>query len=328
MESAMIASRRRFLRIAASFAGYAALRADRGLTAPAQHLWRGVALGADCEIQLFHPDAKAAERLIAACVAEARRLEAVFSLYRPDSALCCLNRDAILEAPPTDLLRLLSECHGMHALTGGAFDPTVQPLWNLYSSHFSRADGDPVGPGPARIAAALAHVGWKKVAFDESRVALASGMALTLNGIAQGYITDRACDLLRREGVGHTMVDMGELRALDARPDGSLWRVGLENGKREIKHTAEIASRAVATSATAGTTFDTSGKFAHHFDPHTGAARPIWSSVSVIAQTATKADGLSTAFSMLPADSIRRIASRLEDVEVYVSGQDDGIRAL
>jgi len=324
----MIASRRRFLRIAASFAGYNALQADRGLAAPALHLWRGVALGADCEIQLYHPDAPAAERLIAACVAEARRLEAVFSLYRPDSALCRLNRGATLEDPPADLLRLLSECHEMHDLTGGAFDPTVQTLWNLYASHFSRADADPAGPGPARIAAALAHVGWKKVAFDESRVALAPGMALTLNGIAQGYITDRVCDLLRREGVGHTIVDMGELRALDTRPDGSLWRVGLENGKREIKHTVELASRAVATSAAAGTAFDTSGKFAHHFDPHTGAARPIWSSVSVIAQTATMADGLSTAFSMLPADSIRRIASRLDDVEVYVSGQDAGIRAL
>jgi thiamine biosynthesis lipoprotein len=328
MESAMIASRRRFLRIAASFAGYAALRADRGLTAPTQHLWRGVALGADCEIQLHHPDARAAERLIAACVAEARRLEAVFSLYRTDSALCRLNRGAILEAPPADLLRLLSECHVMHDLTGGGFDPTVQPLWNLYASHFSRADADPAGPGPARIAAALAHVGWKKVAFDGSRVELERGMALTLNGIAQGYITDRVCDLLRREGVRHTMIDMGELRALDARPDGSLWRVGLENGKREVKHTVEIASRAVATSAAAGTAFDTSGKFGHLFDPHTGAAHPIWSSVSVIAESATMADGLSTAFSMLPAESIRRIASRLDDVEVYVSGPDDGIRAL
>jgi len=323
----MIASRRRFLRIAASFAGCAALRPERGLTAPAQHLWRGVALGADCEIQLYHPDAAAAERLIAACVAEARRLESVFSLYHPDSDLSRLNRDAILEAPPADLLRLLSECHAVQNLTCGAFDPTVQPLWELYASHFSRAGADPAGPGPARIAAVLAHVGWKKVVFDESRVTLAPGMALTLNGIAQGYITDRVCDLLRREGVGHTMVNMGELRALDTRPDGSLWRVGLENGKREIKHPAEIASRAVATSAATGTTFDTSGQFAHLFDPHTGAALPIWSSVSVIAQTATMADGLSTAFSMLPADSIRRIASRLDDVEVYVSGRDDGIRA-
>jgi thiamine biosynthesis lipoprotein len=324
----MIASRRRFLRIVAACAAYGVLPADRGLATPAQHLWRGVALGADCEIQLYHPDAKAAERLIAACVAEARRLEAVFSLYRPDSALSRLNRDALLHAPPPDLLRLLSESHEMHDLTDGVFDPTVQPLWNLYASHFSRADADPAGPGPTRIAAALAHVGWMRVTFDESRVTLAPGTGLTLNGIAQGYITDRVCDLLRGEGVGHTMVDMGELRALDTRPDGSAWRVGIENAKREIKRTVEIASRAVATSAGAGTAFDPSGRFTHLFDPRTGSARPTWSSVSVVAQTATMADGLSTAFSMLPSERIRRIASRLEGVEVYVSEEDDRIRAL
>lgn len=324
----MIASRRRFLKIVAACAGYGALRADRGLATPAQHLWRGVALGADCEIQLYHPDAKAGERLIAACVAEARRLEAVFSVYRADSALSRLNRDANLRDPPPDLLRLLSESHEIHDLTAGVFDPTVQPLWELYASHFSHADADPAGPEQTRMAAALANVGWKKVTFDESRVALASGMALTLNGIAQGYITDRVCDLLRREGAGHTMVDMGELRALDTRPDGSAWRVGLENARREIKHTVEIASQAVATSAGAGTTFDASGRFTHLFDPKTGSARPTWSSLSVIARTATVADGLSTAFSMLPAESIRRIASRLHGVEVYVSEADGGIREL
>ncbi|MGJ0506076.1 MAG: FAD:protein FMN transferase [Methylocystis sp.] len=64
------------------------------------------------------------------------------------------------------------------------------------------------------------------------------------------------------------------------------------------------------------------------FDPHTGFARPTWSSVSVIAQTATMADALSTAFSLLSAESIRRIASRLDGAEVYVSGRVDGIRAL
>lgn len=90
----------------------------------------------------------------------------------------------------------------------------------------------------------------------------------------------------------------------------------------------EIASRAVATSAGAGTAFDPSGRFTHLFDPRTGSARPTWSSVSVVAQTATMADGLSTAFSMLPSERIRRIASRLEGVEVYVSEEDDRIRAL
>jgi FAD:protein FMN transferase len=227
------------------------------------------------------------------------------------------------KAPP-DLLRLMSETAVMHRLTGGAFDPTVQPLWNLYASHFS---GDAVGgPAPGAIAAALASTGWSRVRFDETRVALSPGMALTFNGIAQGYITDSVCDLLRRQGVEHTMVDMGELRALDTRPDGQPWRVGLLTAKREMARSIEISSRAVATSAGAATVFDQAGQFTHLFDPRTGSARPLWSSVSVVANTATQADGLSTAFSILPLERIRQIAVGLSAVDVYVTDPDNRVR--
>jgi FAD:protein FMN transferase len=324
----MVPSRRRFIRIAAAFAGLAALPAERGYAVPALHRWRGVALGADCEIQLFHPEAQRAKELIAACIAEARRLEAIFSLYRQNSALRRLNRDAVLDDPPPDLLRLLSEADAVHRLTEGTFDPTVQPLWNLYATHFQGADPDPAGPAPALVTAALNHVGWRRVTFDEARVTLTPRMELTFNGIAQGYITDRVCDLLRREGVGHTMVDMGELRALDGRPDGLPWRIGLENAKREVKRSVEISSRAVATSAGAATVFDPAGRFTHLFDPRSGSARPLWSSVSVVAKTASLADGLSTAFSMLPPERARRIAAGLDDVDVYVTDEEDRMRAL
>ena len=324
----MVASRRRFIRIAAAFAGLAALSAERGYAAPALHRWRGVAVGADCEIQLYHPDAQRAEQLVAACIAEARRLETIFSLYRRESALCRLNRDAALYDPPPDLLRLMSETDAVHRLTDGAFDPTVQPLWNLYAAHFQGVDSDPAGPAAGLVAAALKHVGWRRVTFDEARVTLALGMGLTFNGIAQGYITDRVCDLLRREGVGHTMVDMGELRALDTRPDGLPWQVGLETAKRVVARSIEISSRAVATSAGAATEFDSAGRFTHLFDPRTGSARPLWSSVSVVAKTATLADGLSTAFSMLPLEQVRRVAAGLDEVEVYVTDEADRMRAL
>jgi len=104
--------------------------------------------------------------------------------------------------------------------------------------------------------------------------------------------------------------------------------VRLENVKREIKHTVEIASQAVANSAAEGRTFDMRRQFAHDFDPDAGSARLTWSGVRVIAQTATMAEALSIAFSMLPAEIIRRIASRFDGVDSYVSGQGDRIRAL
>ena len=69
-------------------------------------VWRGVALGADAELHLLHPDRDAARRLIDSAVDELRRLETVFSLYRDDSALAVLNRQGHLNDPPADLLRL------------------------------------------------------------------------------------------------------------------------------------------------------------------------------------------------------------------------------
>lgn len=77
-----------------------------------------------------------------------------------------------------------------------------------------------------------------------------------------------------------------------------------------------------------GTDADGSGGRTHVFDPKTGSAHPTWSNVSMIARRATMADGLSTAFSMPPAESIQRIATRLEEVEVEVFEEDSVIRAL
>ena len=82
-------------------------------------------------------------------LAEVRRLEAVFSLYREDTALVALNRQGILVAPPADLVAVLAECRRCWELTGGAFDPTVQALWILYRDHFSRSDAGPAGTNRA-----------------------------------------------------------------------------------------------------------------------------------------------------------------------------------
>src|SRR5690606_10882163 len=101
-------------------------------------------------------------------------------------------------------------------------------LWRAYADHFAAPGADPAGPSQERIANALAFVGFDGVGFNRDRIAFArSGMALTLNGIAQGFITDRIVELLRAGGVTSTLADVGEIRALGRRPDGTPWRVGI-----------------------------------------------------------------------------------------------------
>ena len=125
-----------------------------------------------------------------------------------------MNRTGALAAPPPELVSILDDFRRFHAQTGGAFDPTVQPLWRLYATHFA-AGGEPTGPSAATLAEARARVGLDAVRASRARIAFTRpGMALTLNGIAQGWITDRIVDLMRAAGVTSSLVDMGEIRAL------------------------------------------------------------------------------------------------------------------
>lgn len=302
-------TRRRFIRIAGIATGLGlaplSVRLGTAQASPLLHRWTGVALGADAEMQIYHPDPAAAAALIDRSLAEVRRLEKIFSLYDDTSALRRLNREGVLEDPPQELVQLLADCDRFSRATAGAFDATVQPLWELYAAHFSSADADSAGPSSEAVAATVARVGHAGVTITPDRIAFTRpAMAVTLNGIAQGYITDRIVALLRANGVGHTLVDMGEIRALDDHPAGRPWTVGLKNPQSEdgILETLALDNQALSTSGGYGTQFDAAGRFNHLFDPGTGNCADRYLSVTVMAPTATHADALSTAFSLMPLE--------------------------
>ena len=304
-------TRRRMIAITAMAAGTAMLKGAPALAGEAIR-WHGSALGAQVSIEIHHPDRVEAERLVQRCVLMVRRLEAQFSLYQADSAICTLNRTGFLVSPDADMVALLKTSLFFAELTDGAFDPTVQPLWRLHAEHFATDNPDPSGPAPDRLAGALARVGYRGLLVGDDRIALVrSGAAITLNGIAQGYATDRVVDLMRKADLSTTLVDMGEIRAIGSRPDGTPWRVGLSDPGHPgvLTETVDLVNRAVATTAGAGFRFDPTGRFTHLFDPATGRSPALYRTVSVIAPTAAEADALSTAFSMLPPVRIRDIVA-------------------
>ena len=306
----MIVSRRRVITLAAAAAGLPLLF-KAGSNEARLARWEGTALGAPASIQLYHHDETQARAAISAALAELQRLEAVFSVYRADSAISALNRTGVLENAPTDLLALLSHARNLARISDGVYDPTVQPLWQLYFQHFTAENPDPAGPAAADRAAALARVDWRAVEIDSDnrRIAFSRpGMGLTLNSGAQGYITDRAAEVLRAHGFEKMLVDMGEPRALSTKPDGSAWRIGIANPADPTKTVTvlEVADQCVSTSGGYGTVFDPDGRFTHLFDTRTGGTAPALLGVSVVASTGTIADGLSTALLMAPED--RRLA--------------------
>lgn len=320
-------TRRRFIAITAAAGGLPLLPIASARAESRLRVWSGTALGCDAVLQIHHPDAATADRLIAASLAEVERLERIMSLYRSDSALSRLNRDGTLDDPPFDLVRVLSESRRYSAISGGAFDVTVQPLWNLYADHFARPDAAPDGPAADDIAATVARVGQDALDLDPSRLRFTRpGMGVTLNGVGQGYITDRVVELLRAGGVEHALVDMGKTRAIGGHPAGGPWSVGLEDPRSPgtIAERIPLTDRAVATAGGYGTLFDAAGRFNHIFEPWSGRTSWRWLSVSVEAETATESNALSNAFAVMPAEATASVVRARGLVAHFV--RPDGAR--
>ncbi|TWB04663.1 FAD:protein FMN transferase [Bradyrhizobium stylosanthis] len=314
-------TRRRFIRISAAAAGFGPLGLGRPVRAGSEPtIWRGTMLGAGATMEIHDDDRSRAERLISLACAEARRLEQLFSLYLGDSALVELNRTGILIDPAAEMVDLLSTAQHYSSLTGGLFDVTVQPLWDLYAGHFARENADPAGPTAAEIRTALARVGSSRLSISRDRIVMPRGMAVTLNGIAQGYITDKVVELLRAHGISHSLVDMGEARAIGSRPDGRPWEVGIADPDLagHTKAVLPIIDRAVSTSGSYGFQFGSTSRFNHLFDPRTGGCALRYRSVTTVSRTATAADALSTAFCLMPEADIRSLLSRVGVDRVYL----------
>lgn len=290
-------TRRRMIAISAGFAGLggAAALGSRGTGQAIIHEWRGIALGAETSIKLAHEDRNEAVTMLSRCRNEIDRLEDIFSLYRPGSEISRLNALGELTAPSIDFERCLEEAHLISTMTDGAFDITVAPLWSLYAQGRKLEEH--------RVREARAKVDYRSVIREPGRVAFGKEqMAITLNGIAQGYITDRIADLLRDHGYSKSLVSLGEFRALEAPEAGSPWKIRIDGAGASPN--VVLANAALATSSANGLVFNESRpvgdlRSSHLIDPRTGNAAPAWEQVSVIASSAARADALSTGLSFV-----------------------------
>lgn len=306
-------SRRRAITI---IAGCVALPATGlSMETPAAE-WRGTALGADARIIFRSDHTGKAEETLSAVREEIERLENIFSLYRPNSCLSALNRDGSLMYAPLEMMALTRRALWYTDITGGAFDITVQPLWELYAGHFASYDKSRHGPSPAKVAAARARIGPHRIELTATSIRLEPGTKLTFNGIAQGFITDRVADLLRQSGWRNVLIQLGETRALGLHPDGRAWRIGLPDGK-----TTTLKAGALATSSAAGTRFGSDIRHHHLFDPSSGRSAASHAAVTVAAPRATDADALSTAIFVLPAKAHAGVLAMVPGTSIVTGKQ-------
>lgn len=281
-----------------------------------QPVYTGMALafGTAIQISLVHADEKVARAAIADALAAAQRVDRLMSIYQPSSQVYQLNRDGRLDKPDLQLLAVLAQARELSQLTGGAFDITVQPLWRAWRDAVAR---DSL-PTQAQLRQARALVDWRQVAFDQRQIRLGPGMAITLNGLAQGHAADMALAAVQAHGIRHALLDTGEFVARGRKREQLPWTLGVRDPRdgQALAATLHLNGCGMATSGDYETAFTPDYLHHHIFDPAVGDSPQELASVTVMAPTAMLADGLSTACMVLGRERAALLAASLPGVDL------------
>lgn len=265
-----------------------------------------VVFGTTISIKVLHENETAARKALSAAMTALREVDALMSVYRADSQVGRLNLDGYLSNPDPRLLQVLSAAQHLSQRTDGAFDVTVQPLWQAANERESTSK-------------ALSQVDWRKLDISDSALRFRQpGMGITLNGIAQGYGADQALAALKQHGIRHALLDTGELASLGNNEAGEPWMLAVRD-PRDANAFAQLLAadgRCLATSGDYATRFTDDFSQHHIVDPHTGKSPTELAAVSVLAPTGLLADGLSTACMVLGTEKSLALAAAWPEVDV------------
>ncbi|MEC9298363.1 MAG: FAD:protein FMN transferase [Gemmatimonadota bacterium] len=283
-------------------------------------------MGTLVTISAVHPNAEAARIMVADTFDEIERLESLLSRHRAGTPVWRLNETGVLRAPPPEVLDVIQKGLDYSALTAGAFDMTIAPLLNLYNSSFSETGG---APPREQIQRALVLVGSERVQVGPGEIAFEkAGMAVTLDGIAKGYIVDRAVEVLRRRGAERVLVNAGgDMASAGEALGGDAWRIGLQDPRVPDGNlgVVQLQGESVATSGDYVQYLTPDMSLHHIIDPRTGSSPGHTSGVSVVAPSAMAADALSTAALVLGPRDGMELLDRLEGIEGMIVTKDQAV---
>ena len=293
-------------------------RSSEGLPSELSSYQRtGRVFGTHVTLRVLHGEPSVANAALDEAFARMVAVDSLMSVVRDDSQVMVLNRAGRLASPAPQVVEVLTVAQELSRQTQGAFDVTVQPLWQIYAEAQRRGGL----PSPEEIATAKSLVGWQRLDASPDRVLLQdAGMGITLNGLAQGYGADVAVAALREHGIRHALLDTGEFGAMGSKGTDAPWVLGIRDPRNADAVLARVPmdGRFLSTSGDYETTF--TPDFVHHhiFDPARGDSPVELASVTVLAPSGILADGLSTAFMVLGPERTLALAPRFERVDALL----------
>jgi FAD:protein FMN transferase len=267
-------------------------------------------MGTICEITV--PDSPAAAEQVDAAFGEARRIEGFLSTWREDTELSSLNRSGGGVVSP-ELYQLLETAIAWSGRTGGAFNPLVRPLLDLWKTR-----GEGAVPDALAIHDALARIQTSNVRFDHGVITLANGARFEEGAFGKGYAIDHMIDVLRGRGATSALINFGGQLASFGDPR----EVSVADPEHRDQPLVPVTLRNASLSTSSGSerSFVVHGRrFTHIFDPRTGEALPPLGSVSVLNPSALVADILSTALYVMGPEEGARWAREHQIEAIFIT---------
>jgi len=290
-----------------------------------------VTMGSSLQVTLWTGDDPGATSAIDAVFAEFDRLDRLLSVWKEGSDVLRMNaaagREPVRVSPET--IEVLTVARQISEWTGGKFDVTFGALSGLWK--FDQ-DQDNEIPTRAAVAARLPDVDYASLDIDAARGTAflrRPGMRAHLGGIGKGYAIDRAAAILRARGFNDFMIQSGGDLFVSGHRGGRPWRLGIRDPRGP-------ADRSFATLDLSNGTFSTSGdyerffmkdgrRYHHILDPDLGAPARGCRSVTIVADKAVIADGLSTGVFVLGPDTGMALIERLPNVEGVIVAADNRV---
>lgn len=259
-------------------------------------------------------------------IAVMRQVEDELSMFAPNSTVSQLNRgdDPAIGKMFSEVFLLSQKISN---LSGGAFDPTVGPLTNLWGFGYKSTSPDSL-PTQSQIDSVLVAVGISDCYLRDNKIIKKHPSTIfDFSSIAKGYGVDAVAAMLARNGCTDYLVEIGgEIVAKGRNRYGRKWHVQIDAPVSGVDgHVSmlviPLSDAAVATSGNYRNYRETAtGRIGHTLDPHTG--RPVatsTASATVLAPDCATADALATACMVMPLDSALTMIERLPSVEALIA---------
>lgn len=282
-------------------------------------------LGTLIQAKVFNIDKKSAKKSLTRAFQRVQEIEERFSVNIPTSEVSCINENAgiIPISVNEETIKVLEKSIYYAKLSGGAFDPTIGALVNLWGI----GTKDAKVPDNQSLKETMDTIGFNNLIINKDKLTAyltKSGSKLDLGAIVKGYAADEMKKILVEEGIKTAFLNLGgNVLVIGSKVDGSPWRIGVQNPfQRRGNYIGilETKDQAIVSSGNYERYFEQNNKKYHHIlDPNTGYPSDNGLvSVTIITSQSIDADALSTSVYVMGLEKGLDLIENLPDTEAIL----------